>query len=142
MKAAVLGFIGMALACAAACMLAGSARLLGPFVASIGVICSAQTPALRRQAGAATFQAHGLCAALGLAAHALLPAWPVMALLAALTGFTLLRALGRTHAPALALLAVLALSGASAAELAGALLMAGALWLGAGGWSRAEAARA
>lgn len=142
MRAAVLGFLAMALACAAACALAGSARLLGPFVASIGVICAAPTAALRRQAGAASVQAHGLCAAVGLMAHALLPPWPAAAVLAALGGFVLLRVLGRSHAPALALLAVLALGGASLAELAGALAMAAALWLGALGWSHAQLARA
>jgi hypothetical protein len=142
LKAAVLGFAALALACAAACVLAGSARLLGPFVASIGVICSAATPASRLQAGAASFQAHGLCALLGLAAHALLPALPVAAVGAALVGFVLLRALGRPHAPALALLAVLAMGGASVADLAGALAMAAALWLGALGWSQAQLARA
>lgn len=134
MRAAVLGFAAMALACAAACQLAGSARLLGPFIASIGVICSAATPVLRRQAGAATFQAHGLCALLGIATHALLPAGPMVAALAALSGFAVLRLLGRPHAPALALLAVLALNGASPAELASALAMASALWLGALSW--------
>lgn len=142
MRAAVLGFIAMAAACVAACALAGSVRLLGPFVASIGVICSAPTPALRRQAGVASLLAHGLCAALGMVAHVLLPAWPAMAVLAALAGFMLLRALGRAHAPALALLTVLALGGASAAELAGTAVMAGALWLGAGCWNPFEAAQA
>jgi len=131
MRAAVLGFVAMALACAAACVLADSARLLGPFVASIGVICTAATPALRRQAGLATMQAHSLCALLGLSAHALLPALPAVAALAAAPGFVLLRALGRPHAPALALLVVVALGGASTAELASTLAMSGALWLGA-----------
>jgi len=142
MRAAALGFVAMALACAAACALAGSARLLGPFVASIGVICTAATPALRRQAGLVTLQAHGLCALLGLAAHALLPALPAVAVLAAAPGFLLLRALGRPHAPALAMLVVLALGGASTAELAGALAMTVALWLGALTWSRAPLAQA
>lgn len=140
MKAATLGFAALALACAAACALAGSARLLGPFIASIGVICSAVTPVLRRQAGTAAFQAHGLCALLGLAAHALLPAEPAMAALAALVGFVLLRLLGRSHAPALALLAVLALNGATPAELAGAIAMGTALWVGAFSWSARTAA--
>lgn len=136
MRAAVLGFIAMALACAAACAMAGSARLLGPFVASIGVICAAATPELRRQAGAAALVAHVACGLIGLAVHALLPASPAVSLAAALAGFLLLRGLGRPHAPALALLAVLALNGASAAELAGALAMAVSLGLGGQVWGR------
>jgi len=129
MTPALLRFALMALACVAACLLASSALLLGPFIASIGVICSA---APRAPAGTAAGIAYVVCIPLGLATHALLPAGPLPAAAAALIGFGLLRALGRPHAPALAMVAVLAQTGASWPELCSACLMVAALL--AGGW--------
>lgn len=140
MKAAVLAFVALGLACAAACALAGSARLLGPFVASIGVVCAAPSGALRRHAGDTAWLAHVACGLLGWAVHALLPATPAVALVAALGGFVALRAWHRPHAPALALLVVIALNGASPTDLAGALAMASSLWLGGRLYGRAAAA--
>lgn len=130
MTAALLRFAALALACAAACALAGSARLLGPFIASIGVLCTAAGPAARRQAALAAGVAYAVCLPLGLAAHALLPVGALTAGLAALVGFALLRGLNRPHAPALAMVAVLALNGASLGELGGALAMTAALLAG------------
>lgn len=134
MKPALLRFALMALACAAACLLAGSARLLGPFIASIGVICSAPQ---RVQAGLTAGVAYAVCVPLGLLAHALLPAGPLAAAGAALVGFAALRTTGRAHAPALAMVAVLSLTGASLSELGSAAAMAAALL--AGGWLECRA---
>jgi hypothetical protein len=134
MKAALLRFALMAGACVAACLLAGSALLLGPFIASIGVICTA---AQRAPAGTAASIAYAVCIPLGLAAHALLPAGPLPAAGAALIGFGLLRAVGRPHAPALAMVAVMAQAGASLPELGSACAMVAALL--AGGWLESRA---
>lgn len=134
MKPVLLRFALMALACAAACLLAGSARLLGPFIASIGVICSAPQ---RAQAGVTAGVAYAVCVPLGLLVHALLPAGPLAAAAAALVGFAALRTLSRAHAPALAMVAVLALTGASLPELGSAAAMVFALL--AGGWLESRA---
>ena len=134
MKPALLRFALMALACAAACLLAGSARLLGPFIASIGVICSAPQ---RAQAGMTAGLAYAVCVPLGLLAHTVLPAGPLAATGAALTGFASLRALSRAHAPALAMGAVLALTGTTLPELGGAAAMV--LVLLACGWLESRA---
>lgn len=103
------------LACAMASWLLGSVRLIGPFIASAGVIAAAaadQRPTVIRQAVAA----YAFCSLLGLLAHAVLPPGAVAQSAVALLGFVGLRLWQKPHPPALALLMVLGLSGAPMTE--------------------------
>ena len=109
--------------------LAGAGRLLAPFIASAGVI--AATAASQQAAVARTSAvAYAVCVLLGGLAHALLPQHPAAEVALALGGFLVLRAAGRAHAPALAMLVVVYLTGVSAADVAALAGLATALQAG------------
>lgn len=127
---AALVFSCTVLACTLASWLLGSARLIGPFIASAGVIAAAaseQRSTVIHQAVAA----YVLCTALGLLGHALLPAGAAVQSVVAALGFVGLRLWQKPHPPALALLMVLGLTGAPSTEWPVIISLITALAIGA-----------
>jgi hypothetical protein len=123
-------FAGAVIAAALVCWLLDSARLLGPFVASAGVIAATPGPA-RAQATFTACAAYLCCALAGGIAHALLPTHFALQAALAIGAFLALRALKRAHAPALAMLMLISVQGASSRELAVVLALALATAAGA-----------
>lgn len=105
-----LVFAAVALGFSLLCWLTGTLRYLGPFIASAGVLASVPAPALRPALGAAAI-AYVACAAAGALAHALVPPHPLTLVALAAALFWTLRRAGQSHAPALAMFALVFMNG-------------------------------
>lgn len=126
-------------ACALASWLLDSARLVGPFIASAGVIAAAATE-LRTTVIRHAVAAYVFCGGLGLLGHWLLPAGAPAQSVIAVIGFVGLRLWQKPHPPALALLMVLGLTGVGPVEAAALASLIAAMALGA--WAGGAALRA